>query len=781
LASTKQSKRQATIKKRLKKERLINELIGILLLFLSMFGFYSLFAQNAGLVGEAYIKGCKFLFGDIGSFALMTVLLICSIYIIFQYRPLRMNKKIFLLLILLINFCVILHINSIDTIGDPFFKNIFDIAAEQLQENAGGLIGMGLAKLIVELFSVTGAYLFIIFISIGLILFIFRKSIGEIIHNLMDKRETNHKDKKLVNDILSEENNKLNSDDKSFAQVEKWMAQLDDNGSGIHHKNRGKHDEKDNHELKDIPKQKDAELIKIELNKESEAAEESHANDAKKDTVNANIQPNEVKNDKYVFPPISLLNEYKSSSESTRQETLKNAEKLQNTLASFGISAKLVGISVGPTVTRYELEPQAGIRVNKIVNLSDDIALALAAPRVRIEAPIPGKSAVGIEIPNKNITTVHIREVIASKEFKGNKSPVAVALGKNLSGQNLMCDLKKMPHMLIAGATGSGKSVCVNAILASILYRSSPKDVRLILIDPKMVELNIYNGIPHLLVPVVVDPKQAASALNWAVMEMMDRYQKFADNKVRDIKSYNDKLEKEGQAKLPLIVIIIDELADLMAVAPQQVEGAICRLAQLARAAGLHLVLATQRPSVDVITGLIKANIPSRISFMVSSQVDSRTIIDMAGAEKLLGNGDMLYYPAGTSQPQRAQCAYIDQKEVERMVDFIKKRTNEAYNNEIIEKINSPKSASSDYNDELFDEAVTLAMERGQISTSMIQRKLRIGYARAGRMVDEMEERGIISPADGSRPRNVLITYDEYFSQKNDGKEEAAQVEEQDG
>ncbi len=778
MASTKQSKRQATIKKRLKKERLINELIGILLLFLSVFGFYSLFAQNAGLVGEAYIKGCKALFGNIGSFALMTVLLTSSIYIIFQYRPLRMNKKIFLLFILLINFCTILHINSIDTISDPVFKNIFEIATEQVQENAGGLVGMSFSKLIVELFSVTGAYLFIIFISIGLILFIFRKSLGEIIHNLIDKREVDSKDRKLVNDAINEE---LSTDDKSFAQVEKWMAQLDDNTNGGSRKSRGKPEEKNSHVMKDIPQQRDAELIKIELNKENETAEEAHTSDMKKEIVNENIQTNEVKNDKYIFPPISLLNEYKSASDSTRQETLKNAEKLQNTLSSFGINAKLVGISVGPTVTRYELEPQAGIRVNKIVNLSDDIALALAAPRVRIEAPIPGKSAVGIEIPNKNITTVHIREVIASKEFKENKSPVAVALGKNLSGQNLMCDLKKMPHMLIAGATGSGKSVCVNAILASILYRSSPKDVRLILIDPKMVELNIYNGIPHLLVPVVVDPKQAASALNWAVMEMMDRYQKFADNKVRDIKSYNDKLEKEGHAKLPLIVIIIDELADLMAVAPQQVEGAICRLAQLARAAGLHLVLATQRPSVDVITGLIKANIPSRISFMVSSQVDSRTIIDMAGAEKLLGNGDMLYYPAGTSQPQRAQCAYIDQKEVERMVDFIKKRTNEAYNTEIIEKINSPKSASSDYNDELFDEAVTLAMERGQISTSMIQRKLRIGYARAGRMVDEMEERGIISPADGSRPRNVLITYDEYLSQKNDGKEEMAQAEEQDG
>lgn len=773
MAAAKQSKKQEGIKKRLKKERLINELIGILLLFFGIFGFYSIIAKNAGIIGEAYKNACTFLFGTKGCYAMMVVFLICSIYIIAQYRPIRMNKKIFLLFILLANFCALLHIKSIADLDDPFIDNMLTAAFAQTSDNLGGFFGMGLAKITVMLFSKTGAYLFIIFLTIGLLLLLFKKTIGGFIQDFNDKRVLNHKDRDLIDEAYIEENK--SSSDKSFSEVEKWMAQIDDSNNRESGVNKNKNDAKANQAFisKNTPKHKEAELIKIELHKDGDKTDENIISELKKDIQG--VQDKEIKNEKYTFPPISLLTEPKPAGDIAHKETLKNAEKLQNTLASFGITAKLVGISVGPTVTRYELEPQAGIRVNKIVNLSDDIALSLAAPRVRIEAPIPGKSAVGIEIPNKNIAMVHIREVISSKEFREHKSPVAVALGKNLSGQNLMCDLKKMPHMLIAGATGSGKSVCINSVLASILYRSSPKDVRLILVDPKMVELNIYNGIPHLLVPVVVDPKQAASALNWAVMEMMDRYQKFADNKVRDITSYNEKLEKEGQVKLPLIVIIIDELADLMTVAPQQVEAAICRLAQLARAAGLHLVVATQRPSVDVITGLIKANIPSRISFMVSSQVDSRTIIDMAGAEKLLGNGDMLYYPAGASQPQRAQCAYIDQKEVERLVDFIKKRTNEAYNEEIIEKITSPKSVTSDYDDELFDEAVNLAIERGQISTSMIQRKLRIGYARAGRMVDEMESRGIISPADGSRPRNVLISYDEYNNKGGDAQTEEAE------
>ncbi len=748
------------------------------MLFLGVIGIYTLFAENAGIVGNIYNKAGQILFGDVGIYGMMFSLIVCGIYIIVRYRPLRMNKKIFLLFIFLINFCMILHVKTVLGIAEPFLKNAWGIAMGAQPGNAGGIFGIVLSRALVQLLSDTGTYIFIAFVSLIMLLLLFRKSIGQMMYDTRDKKTAKNKDKVGVNNILKEEAKRKETagGQKHLAKVEKWISQMENSpeetekadiqqvrdgfmNAAIEAKNASKH--------------KDAELIKIEMNKDGEK---------KQDKQPKKEEPEEAMriraaSDQYVFPPLSLLDDTETKGDVTRQETLHNAEKLQSTLQSFGITAKLVGISVGPTVTRYELEPQAGIRVNKIVNLSDDIALTLAAPRVRIEAPIPGKSAVGIEVPNKNIATVHIHQVLSSKEFKEHKSPIAIGLGKDLSGQNLMCDLRKMPHILIAGATGSGKSVCINAILASIIYRSSPKDVRLILVDPKMVELNMYNGIPHLLIPVVTDPKQAASALNWAVNEMMERYQKFADTKVRDISSYNDKAEAENTEKMPLIVVIIDELADLMMVAPQQVESAICRLAQLARAAGIHLVLATQRPSVDVITGLIKANIPSRLSFMVASQVDSRTVLDMGGAEKLMGNGDMLYYPAGTNQPQRAQCAFISQREVERVVDYIKKHSNQAYNEEIIEKITTPKASASDFEDELFDEAVNLAMERGQISTSMIQRKLRIGYARAGRMIDEMEERGIVSPADGSRPRNVLMSYEEYHAGADEAEADIAKEE----
>ncbi len=766
MASTRQIKRQETIKKRLQKERLINEVVGIVLLFLGVIGIYTLFAENAGIVGNFYNKLGQILFGNIGVYGMMAVLIVCGIYIIVRYRPLRMNKKIFLLFFFLINFCAILHVKTIAEIADPFFKNMLNIAIGTQPGNAGGIFGMALSKALVQLLSDTGTYIFIGFVSLVLLLILFRKSLGQIMYDTREKIVTRDKSKADRDAVVKNETKQKEAqrDVRPFAKIEKWISQMEEESDEEETRDEMVRDEFMHAALKakNASKQRDAELINIEMNKDDK--DKTKKKDAQ--------EPMRIRaaSDEYVFPPLSLLDDIKTKGDVTRQETLLNAEKLQDTLQSFGIVVNLVGISVGPTVTRYELELEAGTRVNKIVNLSDDIALALAAPRVRIEAPIPGKSAVGIEVPNKNIATVHIHQVLSSKEFKEHKSPIAIGLGKDLSGQNLMCDLRKMPHILIAGATGSGKSVCINAILASIIYRSSPKNVRLILVDPKMVELNMYNGIPHLLVPVVTDPKQAASALNWAVNEMMDRYQKFADNKVRDIAGYNDKAETDKTEKMPLIVIIIDELADLMMVAPQQVESAICRLAQLARAAGIHLVLATQRPSVDVITGLIKANIPSRISFMVASQVDSRTILDMSGAEKLMGNGDMLYYPAGTNQPQRAQCAFISQREVERVVEYIKKHSGQAYNEEIIEKITTPKANVSDFEDDLFDEAVNLAMERGQISTSMIQRKLRIGYARAGRMIDEMEERGIVSPADGSRPRNVLMTQEEYYAKTDENQ-----------
>ncbi len=468
---------------------------------------------------------------------------------------------------------------------------------------------------------------------------------------------------------------------------------------------------------------------------------------------------------KYSYPPYDLLCEDTSdgqNAKSYRSQVLEGAKKLEETLASFGVSAKVVNVTRGPTVTRYELSPSAGVKVSRIVNLSDDIALNLAAPGIRIEAPIPGKAAIGIEVPNKEVNMVRLRDVIESNEFAQHPSKLAFAVGKDVSGEIIISDIAKMPHLLIAGATGSGKSVCINSLIVSLLYKSSPEEVKLLMIDPKVVELGVYNGIPHLLIPVVTDPKKAAGALNWAVQEMVNRYKLFADKGVRDIKGYNELMAKTGEQQImPQIVIIIDELADLMMVAPNDVEDAICRLAQMARAAGMHLVIATQRPSVDVITGVIKANIPSRISFAVSSQIDSRTILDMAGAEKLLGRGDMLLHPVGRPKPIRVQGANITDAEVERVVEYVKTQGNAEYDDNILEEINSEDTPGENEDgdcDELLPKAIELVVDAGQASVSLIQRKFKVGYARAARIIDQMEARGIVGGFEGSKPRQILIT-----------------------
>ena len=436
------------------------------------------------------------------------------------------------------------------------------------------------------------------------------------------------------------------------------------------------------------------------------------------------------------------------------------------------MQTSLVGVSHGPSVTRYELQPNAGVKISRITGLADDIALRLAATGVRIEAPIPGKAAVGIEVPNKVSSPVCLRELVDSPEFRSAKSKLTVALGKDISGRIVLADLAKMPHLLIAGTTGSGKSVCTNSMIQSVLFRATPDEVRILLIDPKQVEFGIYNGIPHLLVPVVTDPRKAAGALGWAVTEMLNRYKTFADNNVRDLESYNELARRSDTLKpMPLILIVIDELSDLMIAAANEVEDAIIRLAQMARAAGMHLVIATQRPSVDVITGLIKANIPSRLALTVASQVDSRTILDAGGAEKLLGRGDMLFMPVGVSKPMRIQGCFVSNREVESVVDFLKSGGQEsAYDEEVAEKINelaenSGKNASKkgddDFDgegDDMLPQAIEVVVEAGQASTSLLQRRLRLGYARAGRIIDELEQRGIIGPHEGSKPRQVLIT-----------------------
>ena len=484
----------------------------------------------------------------------------------------------------------------------------------------------------------------------------------------------------------------------------------------------------------------------------------------------------ESESEVYELPSLTLLKQGQGLdiNHDKNSEIQKTAQKLQNTLQNFGVGVTITNVSCGPSVTRYELQPEQGVKVSKIVGLADDIKLNLAAADIRIEAPIPGKAAVGIEVPNKENLTVMLRDLLESKEFQNSPSRVTFAVGKDIGGQTVVADIAKMPHLLIAGARGSGKSVCINTLIMSILYKAMPDEVKLIMIDPKVVELSVYNGIPHLMIPVVTDPKKASAALNWAVSEMTERYKKFADVNVRDLKGYNDKIEsikevegEEKPLKMPKIVIIIDELADLMMVAPGEVEEAICRLAQLARAAGIHLVIATQRPSVNVITGLIKANVPSRIAFSVSSGVDSRTIIDMNGAEKLLGKGDMLFYPSGYPKPIRVQGAFISDKEVSKVVESLAKQAVANYNEEITSKITENSLLEGTNNidkkrDDYFIEAGHFIIEKEKASIGMLQRVFKIGFNRAARIMDQLTEAGVVGPEEGTKPRKILMDMEEF-------------------
>ena len=495
-------------------------------------------------------------------------------------------------------------------------------------------------------------------------------------------------------------------------------------------------------------------------------------------SVAQSVSENEVKNETYHTPPFSLLTRGKKGGGDSDTHLRETAGKLQDTLHSFGVNVTVTNVSCGPSVTRYELQPEQGVKVSKIVGLADDIKLNLAAADIRIEAPIPGKAAVGIEVPNKENSAVMLRNLLESTEFKNSASNVSFAVGRDIAGRCVVADIAKMPHLLIAGATGSGKSVCINTLIMSILYKASPDQVRLIMVDPKVVELSVYNGIPHLMIPVVTDPKKAAGALNWAVAEMTRRYQAFAEHQVRDMKGYNEKVsqlepDENGNKPdtMPQIVIIVDELADLMMVAPGEVEESICRLAQLARAAGIHLVLATQRPSVNVITGLIKANMPSRIAFSVSSGVDSRTIIDMNGAEKLLGKGDMLFYPSGYQKPIRVQGAFVSDKEVQKVTDYLKDHNGDAaYSQEVVEHMNSSAaggnmmsgSDSASERDAYFVDAGKLIIDKEKASIGMLQRMFKIGFNRAARIMDQLCEAGVVGPEEGTKPRKVLMSMEEF-------------------
>ena len=642
----------------------------------------------------------------------------------------------------------------------------------------GGIIGILIAYPLVKLFEPIAALIIILGIAVIVAVFVFGLKPSEHISNIVNKVENGRK----VN--RNDENQNANSH-KKHSVIQEDLGDVAYSKPETARERKQREKEERRREALKVDEQLTINMLEQEKKNKSSNSnnddyiennlfkqEEEKKEDKKKEVLQLE-HALVVEDEHYEYPPVEILSKGKKASRESAKMLAETAAKLQKTLYSFGVSAKVENVSVGPTITRYELKPAEGTRVSKIANLADDIALNLAAETIRIEAPIPGKQAVGIEVPNKEKEAVHLREVIESSEFENNKSKLSVALGKDVAGKTIVADIGKMPHVLIAGSTGSGKSVCINSIITSIIYNAKPSEVKLVMVDPKVVELSVYNGIPHLLIPVVTDPKKAAGALAWAVQEMDDRYNKFAQKGVRDLKGYNKAIEKENEnAKLPQIVIIIDELADLMMVAAKEVEEAICRLAQKARAAGMHLVIATQRPSVDVITGLIKANVPSRIAFAVSSQVDSRTILDSTGAEKLLGKGDMLFYPVGASKPLRVQGAFVSDDEVEKIVDFIKMNAGEvSYSEDIIESIEkSNKSdkelleseACEDDSDPFLQDAIETVIETGQASTSFIQRRFKVGYARAGRIIDQMEERGIISGYQGSKPREVLMSKEKW-------------------
>ncbi len=706
-----------------------------------------------------------------------------------------LSSKLAQCAILLISFAVLMCVYQVNvgnlTIDKSLSEVVKDSYALGTQEKGGGALGAILAVPLVKLLGPIGAIILCVGVVIILAVFVFGINASEIINNFIEKSQENREERLEQRQKNREEQLKMKQEmleEKRRAKEQARQEALADNSVGeqikinfggrlIDEENTGR--KKYNHDNDDLtPLTKETKKQKMQEIKENNQPDVIENNLFKQEEQKKEDKTKEVlqlehamvvEDENYEYPPIELLGKpAKKALKGGAKALTDTATKLQKTLYSFGVSAKVENVSVGPAITRYELKPAEGVRVSKIANLADDIALNLAAETIRIEAPIPGKQAVGIEVPNKEKEAVHLREVLESEEFQNNKSKLTVALGKDVAGNIQLADIAKMPHVLIAGSTGSGKSVCINTIISSIIYNAKPSEVQLVMVDPKVVELSVYNGIPHLLIPVVTDPKKAAGALAWAVQEMDDRYNKFAQKGVRDLKGYNKAIEKEeGVGKLPQIVIIVDELADLMMVAAKDVEEAICRLAQKARAAGMHLVIATQRPSVDVITGLIKANIPSRIAFAVSSQVDSRTILDSVGAEKLLGKGDMLFFPSGAPKPLRVQGAFVSDEEVEKIVDFVKQNGTATYSEDILESIEknnktdkeiAQEADEDDETDPFLMDAIETVVETGQASTSFIQRRFKVGYARAGRIIDQMEERGIISGYQGSKPREVLMS-----------------------
>lgn len=735
--------------------RFNNEIAGILLISLGLLTALSLYSDMAGVLG-GYLG--SFLLGTAGGPAFITPLIIIAYgyYVLVRKNSTDLNLKTLYIFILCLSTSAVIHLfyYSNDTAAYFSTDSIAELYTAGMRLEGGGVLGGLLAIPVARTCGIAGAV--VVFLTLIVVFTILATNVSVL--NILKKlgrmadavstavvRMMRNKNRKPAVKQVAGKTKQIEPDyNKNGTREARIEPDIGAGGSSNVH-------------IDGLSGKEGASALRQEKPADSGKAESVHIDTHKENGGN------------YVFPPINLLRDHGEEKKSAGARTglaADNARKLEELLRSFGVEAKVVNVSRGPTVTRYELQPSTGVKVSKIVNLADDIALNLAASGVRIEAPIPGKAAVGIEVPNKENVTVGIRSVLETDNFRNHPSKLSFALGRNITGECIIADIAKMPHLLIAGATGAGKSVCINGIITSLLYKSTPEEVKLLMIDTKVVELGIYNGIPHLLVPVVTDPKKAAGALNWAVQEMLNRYKLFAGKGVRDIRGYNTIVEEAGeQGVLPQIVILIDELADLMMVAPGEVEDSICRLAQMARAAGMHLVIATQRPSVDIITGVIKANIPSRISFAVSSQVDSRTILDMAGAEKLLGKGDMLFYPVGEPKPIRVQGAFISDKEVEAVVDFIKKQNTSEYDENIIEEINNAKEINEGGpgdNDELLSQAIEAVIDAGQASVSLIQRKFKVGYARAARIIDQMEARGIVGGFEGSKPRQVRINRQQF-------------------
>lgn len=746
------------------------EIMGLFLIVIGIVFFISLYSQKMGLIGTLIYK----LFSVVaGSANFLIPLLLIFWGILYNIQATKYHMRRYIICTLVIFLCILVFLDGSKEMDMTLIERIIKSTEYLDITRSGGIIGAIFGFFSYKLLGSLGTYLVLGLIIVASIYFMLKVNIDQIIMFSEDIGEY-FEDKKKDFEIKKSER-KLKQEEKEKKKIEKENLKKEkielkksEEEKPIEVENFG-----ENLVIKDYSDENIEEESKEIINDENKNIEENNVSDSSLidseenvvDTIRDDIENKNKEEYIYTYPDIALLDRLKSKGGFSRDEVIEKGRIIENTMRNFGIESKVVAINRGPVITSYELKPAPGIKLSRIVGLSDNISMALASSDLRIEAPIPGKTVVGIEVPNKEKDAVGLKELIDSNEFKTINSDIPLTLGKDVEGNILISGMEDMPHLLIAGATGSGKSVCINSIITSIIYKSSPKDVKLMLIDPKVVELSVYNGIPHLLIDVVTNPKKAAFALNWAVDEMEKRYLAFADNHVRDLKGYNKKMLEEGREdeKLPKILIIVDELADLMMVASKEIEEYIARLAQKARAAGMHLILATQRPSVDVITGTIKANIPSRIAFAVASSVDSRTILDMGGAEKLLGKGDMLFYPSKYPKPKRIQGAFIGDNEVERVVDFVK-NNNETKNHvesKIEQAIKDKKVKIDNEKDPLFKDAVELVINDEQASISYIQRKLKVGYSRAGRIVDQMEEMGIIGPHEGSKPRKLLKTKEE--------------------